>query len=119
MVNVPEQKSTGAADNLQDVGMSRMSRSSSRAVQHESRGRRISLRRILVHNSHIQAGLPAGRCRVCSEGLEGILANAPRDRVSEPVVVESSGTDEEGSAAPPSGNASQLVAAELLRRGGP
>lgn len=60
---------------LQDVELQRLQRQAREFDEDASRGRRVSLKAMRVHHLHLQNGQPydAG-CRVCTEGLEGILA---------------------------------------------
>ncbi len=76
-----------------------MSRPEHEKVQSDSDERYLSVTSIGVHNNHLQSGVLKTRsCRVCAEGLGGIVAKAaPRLPNPEPEpVVESNGADKKG-----------------------
>ena len=102
MVRDTHRSSSGDADDVQDVGLQRVQGQASVPFYDESRGRRLSLRAVLVHDSHLQAGHgKAEGCRICGQGLEGALEKAPErgPRRGGDEVAESGGADEEVAAA--------------------
>ncbi len=98
---------SGDANSMQDLGVQRVSRPANGSVYDESRGRRLSVRAVLVHDAHLQAGFRTSEgCPICGQGLEGALEKVtergPRRGVDE--VAESGGADEELAAASSRGN---------------
>ncbi len=92
----------GTADSVQDVEVQRVSGSADGAVHDAGRGRRLSLRAVLFHDGHVQAGRRSAEgCGICKEGLEGALAPAEKVRPQVPgdEMVEGSGADEKDAAA--------------------
>ncbi len=80
-----------------------MQRQNDQPVQSQSGDRVLSLGSVRVHNAHLQSGqFTSGRCRACSEGLEGIMEAPPP--VPEPPVVEGDGDDEERDPSLPHGS---------------
>ncbi len=99
--NLPGNK-VGDANGLQNVEVQRVSGQVNGPVHDESGGRRLSLRAVLIHDAHLQAGFrTAERCSICGEGLEGALEKAPQGgpRRGSDEVAESGGVDKELAAA--------------------
>ncbi len=81
-----------------------MSRPNDESVQSESGDRVLSLGAVRVHNGHLQSGRTITKgCVVCSEGLEGFMASAPKVK-EKPEVAEGDGADSEEDAALASGS---------------
>ena len=104
MVNDSRRQSSDPsnANGVQDVELQRVSRQVDGSVHDESGGRRLSLRSVLVHDAHLQAGPGSSEgCRICSQGLEGALEKAPQGgpRRGSDEVAESGGADEKLAAA--------------------
>ncbi len=97
MVNKNRIRDTGDADNVQDLGMLGLQRSADGTLQDESSGGMLSLGSMRLHNAHVADGRGvAGECRICSEGMGGVLAPVEARGPRGLAVVESSGTDGEG-----------------------
>ena len=112
----------GNADHVQDVGVRGVPRQADGSLLYESRGRRLSLRAVLIHDNHIQSrpGKKKAGCPICRQGLEGALA-APeevRAPVVESEVVPGDRGDEAGTAAPAPTNRTLPLKSPMLRSGG-
>ncbi len=69
------------ANGVQNVELLGVSGQADGPVHNESRGRRLSLRAVLFHDNHLQAGhRSAEKCGICSKGLEGALAPSEESR---------------------------------------
>ncbi len=101
MANSTEREQTRSQNNVQDVGLRRVSGQDASSVPGESGDRRLSFRAVRVHNSHLQKGKQTTlRCGVCEQGLESALAPIAVERVAEDEMVEGDGTNEGKDAAP-------------------
>ncbi len=95
---------SGDAHHVQDMGLRGVPRQADGSVLYESRGRRLSLAILSIHDRHLQnrAGVYVAQCKICRKGLEGALA-AP-EKVEVPIdpseVVPGDRADEAGPAAP-------------------
>lgn len=96
-----------ASDDVQDVGMQRVSRSSDGVVHGQGRGRYLRVGPLLFHNRHLQGGRKTARgCGVCAKGLEGAMAPVEKRRGAEVPLVEGDRADgEETAARSPGGRA--------------
>ena len=104
MVNDSLREPVGNADGVQNVGVQRVPRQADGPVYDESRGRRLSIRSVLLHDAHVQAGtLESARCKICRQGLEGALEAVTErgPRRGDDEVAQSGRADEEGAAPPP------------------
>ena len=98
---------TSDAHGVQDVGVQRVPGQADGPVYDESGGRRLSVRAVLFHDAHLQAGhRRAERCPICEQGLEGALEKVAQGgpRRGSDEVAESGGADAEVSAASARGN---------------
>jgi len=81
-----------------------MSRQEHGSVQNPGPDRVLRLGTLNIHNHHVQRGRRTARtCRVCSEGLESVLAPVVQATTGDekPSDLESDGADEEGDASLP------------------
>lgn len=91
-------------NNVQDVGVSGVSRPGKSADSNAYRERYLDPRAVLFHHAHTQNGKrTSARCPFCSKGLSGITKELEIPKREQPhIVVEDSGGDEERAAAPAS-----------------
>ncbi len=107
MVTNASRENDRLANQLQDMEVQRVQRPPDGLVHDASRGRRLSLRAVLIHDTHLQAGVrSATRCGVCREGLEGALEKTPQasPRRGGDEVASGSGVDEKSATPPTSAN---------------
>ena len=115
MANIIRVRDNSASDGVQDVGVQELQGPPEKAVYPQGRGRRLSLAALRFHHSHVSLGRGVTKkCRICKQGLEGILETLEASGPREARVAESDRVDEEGSAAPPPGGRSGRGSNPLL-----
>ena len=82
-----------------------MSRQTDELVPGEGSTRVLNFRAVRLHNLHLRSGRKTDfGCPVCSEGLEGAVAEIAKRPATEPEVAEGDGVNEEEDPPPPPGS---------------